>query len=80
MGVGIDWVNVWVVAGFPKRAVRAVRLSLLARSLIEMELTHPIECIEECVEQISACDLDWLVYLVVNLIQCHRLWIDQSIA
>lgn len=45
-----------------------------------MELTHPIECIEECVEQVSACDLDWLVYLVVDLIQGHRLWIDQSIA
>lgn len=45
-----------------------------------MKVTYPIECIEKCIKQVSACNLDWFVDLVVNLVKGHRLWVDQSIA
>lgn len=45
-----------------------------------MKVTYPIECIEESIKQVSACNLDWFVDLVVDLVKGHRLWVDQSIA
>lgn len=42
-------------------------------------MTYTIEGIKERIEQISTCDLNGLVDLVINLIKSHRLRIDQGV-
>jgi hypothetical protein len=42
--------------------------------------TYAVECIEESVEQVSGCNLLWLVELVVNLIEGDGLRVDESIS
>jgi hypothetical protein len=76
--VGVDGVNRWIITCLSVGRVCAVRLKQLAIAVAKDRCdTYTIESIKESVEQVGSRDLFWLINLIVDLVQSHRLRIDQ---
>lgn len=80
LGIGIDCVDIRVVALFTEGTVCAVRLKLLAICIyLQQNMTYTIESVKESVEQVGGRNLLRFIDLVINLVKSHGLGVDKGI-